>query len=97
MVGNTYIPQGNFFFVQGIEGAKAYQMPLGFDKVVLWDTEQDIFYVKALYQIGRPFIDKTCRYEDCETPEPQAAVQAPQVDMSKYISKDELESVLGRL
>lgn len=97
MIGSTYIPQGNFIFVQGIEGAKAYQMPVGFDKVVLWDTEQDVFYVKALDQIGRPFIAKTCSYQDCETPKPQAEAQAPQVDMSNYISKEQLESVLGRL
>ena len=95
MVGNSL--RSNMTFVQGIEGARAYQIPYGFDRVALFDTENDIIYLKAIDDMGRPFIMKAYEYIETDIPGPQAATQVPQIDTSNLISKEQLESILSRL
>lgn len=82
-------------FVQGIEGARAYPMPYGVNAAILWDAEKDLFYVKQVDNMGRPYIAKTCRYEDYE-PEPQIPVQQP-VNTEQFVTKEYFDQVLSQL
>lgn len=82
-------------FVQGIEAAKAFQVPYGYDTAILWDTEKDLFYVKRIDQMGRPYIEKTCHYEDVQ-PDPEVpAVQ--NIDTTQFITKEYFDQVLSQL
>ena len=91
-------PQNMFqqIFVQGIEGARAYQMPYGVNAAILWDSEQDLFYVKQIDAMGRPFIAKTCSYADYTPPEPVHA-DPVNVDTSSFVTKEYLDRVLSQL
>lgn len=85
-------------FVQGIEGAKAFQMPYGVTAVILWDTEKDLFYLKRLDEMGRPYIAKTCSYADYEEPVPEETVRASApVNTDGFVTKDYFDSVIKRL
>lgn len=83
-------------FVQGIEGARAFQMPYGYNTAILWDTESDLFYVKKIDSMGRPYIEKTCHYEDVE-PEPATAPIAQNIDTTQFITKEYFDQVLSQL
>jgi len=89
-------PASQQIFVQGIEAAKAYQIPYGMNAVILWDTEKDLFYVKQLDSMGRPYIAKICSYTDYVEPEPEPA-PVQNVDTAKFITKEYLDQVLSQL
>lgn len=91
-------PQNPFqqIFVQGIEGARAYQLPYGVTAAVLWDSEKDLFYLKQVDQMGRPFIAKICSYADYVEPE-KTAEDTKQIDTSGLVTKEYLDHVLSHL
>lgn len=95
--GNTVPSPFQQVFVQGLESAKAYQMPYGVNSVILWDTEKDLFYVKQIDALGRPMIVKICSYADYVPPEPEPVQAAPSVDTSAFITKEYLDQVLNQL
>lgn len=91
---NMYMPQGyqanawnqplqapvnGLISVNGINGAKAYQMPPN-SAIALFDANEDMMYIKTTDAAGYPTI-KTFRFEAAENPE-----QAPAAD---YVSKDD--------
>lgn len=89
---NPYRPttqSNNIVWVQGIEGAKAYQIPSS-SSVMLMDSENDgIFYIKISDNIGMCTL-RTFRYEEIvET--------VPAIDTSNYITKDEFYAEMERL
>lgn len=94
---NNYPNLYQQIFVQGIEGAKAFQMPYGVTTAILWDTEADLFYVKQIDSMGRPFISKTCSYADYIPPEPAPQQPAEKIDTSNFITKEYLDQVLNQL
>lgn len=96
---NSYTsPAFQQIFVQGIEGARAYQLPYGVTSAILWDAEKDLFYVKKVDAMGRPSIVKTCSYTDYVEPEPVPPVtQMPDIDTSSFVTKEYLNQVLNQL
>lgn len=96
--GQPY-PQNPFqqIFVQGIEGARAYQLPYGVTAAVLWDSEKDLFYLKQIDQMGRPFIAKICSYADYEEPKVEPESNQNGIDTSQFVTKEYLNDVIGRL
>ena len=82
----------NITWVQGVEGAKAYQLSPN-TNVQLMDSENDgIFYIKTSDNIGMCNL-RVFKYEEIkETPN-----NAPQVDMSMYVTKEELENALAKI
>lgn len=89
---NQYKPnnQTNITWVQGIEAAKAYQLPSS-SSALLMDNENDgIFYIKVSDNIGMCTL-RTFRYEEIVETVPA------QVDTSIYITKDEFYSELEKL
>ena len=77
-------------WVQGIEGAKAFTLQPK-ESIILMDSEADnIFYIKFCDEIGRCTL-KRCTY----TEEPENTTAQP--DMSEYVKKSELESLLNQM
>ena len=90
MIGQTQwqspnTPQTNIFWVQGIEGAKAYPVAPG-NTVALWDSENQAIYIKMVDASGIPqplrILDFTER------------VRVPEVTKTKYVTADELNDIL---
>lgn len=78
-------------FVTGRIGADAYQLPPGVNVQILWDDEQDRFYVKGYDEKGRPRVlaDKDF-FDHVEQDTPQASV-----DMSIYATKDDIRTMIS--
>lgn len=77
-------------WVQGIEGAKAYQLAPS-SNVMLLDSDVDgRFYIKTSDNIGMCTL-RIFKYEEI-TEEPK-----PNVDMSQYVTRTELEEMIKSL
>lgn len=87
---NPYDP----IYVTGIDGANAFQMPPGVNRIILWDTEVDRFYIKMLDEIGRPRVVAVKDFFDHVEPEKKAPPAG--VDMSAYPTSKDLEEFLSR-
>ena len=72
----------NLIRVNGIDGAKAYQMPAN-STVALFDSNEDVMYVKSTDGAGFPSI-RTFEF----TEKVNAEVESPDVE---YISREEFE------
>lgn len=81
-------------WVQGIEGAKAYPVMAGNDGVVLFDSDSDRFFIKSADQTGMPRM-RIFNYQEVGQPTQEKETQ--QVDMSGYVTKEELEERLSEL
>lgn len=89
-------PQANqpvFAFVNGIEGAKSYQMGLN-QTAILMDTENSALYIKTSNGIGQASMQYykvvQCSEEEIRGPQKKAMDPA-------YATKEELNAILGRL
>ena len=82
----------SIIWVQGIEGAKAYQVTPN-TIVQLMDSENDgIFYIKVSDNIGMSTL-RTFRYTEIEQPEEQPQ----QTNLSEYVRKDELQDLIASM
>lgn len=83
---NPYQPRVNnsnqITWVQGIEGAKAYQL-IPNSNVVLLDSESDKFYIKSSDNVGMCTLRTFSYTEEFEHPKEQ------------YVTKSELEATLN--
>lgn len=93
------VPGNNIIWVQGIEGAKAQQIQPN-TSLLLLDSESDHFYMKVCDQYGICLPLRTFKFEE-ELPVAPAAVMAspatPEIDMSQYVTKAELENFIKEL
>ena len=90
---NYQRPQTNGInWVQGIEGAKAYQM-MPSSNTILLDSENDgIFYIKVSDNVGMCNL-RTFKYEEIgEQPKSSAPV-----NLDNYVTRDELTKVINDL
>ena len=86
-------------WVEGEVGARAFQIPAGWPAnapIALWDSTDQVIYLKSVNQMGMPNPMQKLRYTMEETPAAlpagqSGAMQAP--DMSQYATKDELEKI----
>ena len=75
-------------WVQGVEGAKAYTLQPK-ESVVLMDSESDnMFFIKVCDDIGKCSLH-TYKYEEVNND--------TGVDMTQYVKKSELESLLNQM
>ena len=81
-------PQTNgITWVQGIEGAKAFQMAPN-SNTILMDSENDgRFYIKVSDNVGMCNL-RTFSYKEV------TESHTPQIDMSNYVTRQELEDAL---
>ena len=75
-------------WVQGIEGAKAYQLYPSSNVLLMDSDSNDTFYIKTSDNIGMCSLRKF-KYSEV-TDEPKI-----NVDMSQYVTKSELEKLLN--
>ena len=81
-------PFNNIVFVQGIEGAKAFQLPPN-GRAILLDSENDeVFYIKIADDIGMCNLRIFDYTERIGTPEVRTD------DLSQYVRKDELQNLI---
>lgn len=92
-------------WVDGEVGAKAYQLPQGWPPNVpmpLWDTNDTIIYLKSINQMGMPNPLQKVHYTMDQATQSNAqsmlpAPEVPQQDMSKYVTKDDMEKMKEEL
>lgn len=85
----TYPQNNGIQWVQGIEGAKAFQL-MPNSNAQLLDSENDgIFYIKISDNVGMCTL-RTFRYEEIT----EQAKQQTIPDLSEYVKKSELEELL---
>lgn len=83
------INRNNINWVQGLEGAKAWQLQPN-SNILLMDSENDgIFYIKVTDNVGMCTM-RTFRYEEIT----DFGKNAP--DLSQYVTKDELVTILDQ-
>ena len=90
-------PQNGIVWVQGEAAAKCYTVAFG-ASVPLFDTEGDVFYIKSVDASGMPLPLRTFKYTEVVPQSSPAALQgATAQDMSKYLTRDELNEILLEL
>lgn len=88
----TPLQNNGINWVQGIEGAKAFQLPPN-SNVQLLDSENDgIFYIKVSDNVGMCTL-RTFKYEEIV----EHSNTKQDIDLSQYVKKSELESLLNEL
>ena len=85
---NQYQRYGNTInWVQGIEGAKAYQIAPN-SNVMMLDSENDgVFYIKTSDNVGMCNM-RTFKFEEVTNASPVNA------DLTQYVRKDELKKMI---
>lgn len=91
-VHQEFQPDTNMIWVQGDSGAKAYPVQNG-KSVVLFDSEEKRFFIKAVDASGMPLPLKVFNYS--ETIEIEE--KKPEIDTSKFITRDEFDEVISSL
>lgn len=91
---NYYPPISNgITWVQGIEGAKAFQLAPN-SNVVLMDSEREgIFYIKISDNIGMCSL-RIFKYEEVKD---NLEATVPPVDLSEYVKKSELQDLISNI
>lgn len=85
---------GGIIWVQGDAGAKAYMVAPG-NTVPLWDSEDQVIYLKSVDMSGMPSM-RVLDYTERSSMQPQRQEQAaPKIDLTPYITRDELEAILA--
>lgn len=79
-------------FVHGRLGADAYQLKPGVTMQVLWDDEQDRFYIKGYDNNGRPRV--LADNDFAPHVEPENLNTQPQIDLSPYATKDDIRQMI---
>ena len=86
-------PQQNnngIIWVQGKEGAKAYPVGAG-NSVLLMDSDNPFMYIKTADNTGMPSLKVYEYHEVSNTPE------EPKLDMSNFVTREELEEAIAKL
>lgn len=92
----TTAPTNNIIWVQGIEGAKAWQLTPG-SRVILLDSEiEGKMYIKVTDDIGMASLRIFNYVEEIAQPA-QANVTNNSLDLSQYVKKDELSMLIKEL
>ena len=96
-IGNYYQPQtgansGGIIWVQGEAAAKSYLVAPN-STVQLWDSEQQVIYVKSADASGMPTM-KVLDYTIRDAQKPVESVSTPKVD---YVTREDLNAVYGQI
>ena len=94
--GRQATPQSGLIWVSGEAGARGY--PIAPNTTVdLWDSESQTVYLKSADASGMPsmkILDYTIRDN---TTHSNALQKQPQVDLSNYVTKEELEKRISEM
>lgn len=102
MYQNQYIPQnqqqgGGLIWVQGIEAAKSHPVSAG-QSVLLMDSESNRFYIKSADASGMPLPLRVFDYTEHNVAVKQQETRTEHtVDLSAYVTRDELEARISEI
>lgn len=89
--------QSGIVWVQGEAGAKSYLVGAG-NSALLMDSEDSVFYIKSTDTSGMPMPLRIFDYtERTDTATANTTTSAPSVDLSAYVTKDELDKRLEQI
>ena len=100
MYQNQYMNQtqqqnSGLIWVQGVEGAKSYPVSAG-QSILLMDSERNTFFIKTADSSGMPLplriFDYTERTANNAPKTAQETHTESSIDLSAYVTRDELES-----
>lgn len=95
----SYAPapmSSNVIPVDGEVGAKAYMLPSGSTgPIALWDTNDNVIYMRTFNAAGMPNPLKKLRYVEEEPAQmlPSQSGAASQIDTSQFVTKDDFEAL----
>lgn len=91
---NSYaVKNQSIVWVQGRAGAEAYQAEPG-TRVVLFDSNEQVFYIKEVGLDGRPNPLMAFRYEAIDFGNVQNGTKSEAMpDMSKYVTKEDFDKL----
>jgi len=78
-------------WVQGETGAKSYLVAPN-STVMLMDSERDVFYIKSSDASGMPLPLRVFDYQERGKSPDRATFNAPSIDLSMYVKKDEFKA-----
>lgn len=85
--------QSNVIGVDGEIGAKAFSIPNGATgPIALWDTNDNVIYMRTFNAAGMPMPLKKLRYTE-EEPVQALPGQSGAVDTSQFVTKSDLEQL----
>ena len=87
----TQPTQNNITWVQGVEGAKAWQMMPNSNAILMDSENEGIFYIKTTDNVGMGNM-RVFKYEEV-TQQPKQN----DIDLSDYVKKSELEVLLNTM
>lgn len=79
----------NIVWVQGREGAKAYQLAPSTNAILLDSENDSVFYIKSADNVGMCTM-RTFHYEEV----PDSANTQPEIKLDEYVKKDELKGMI---
>ena len=99
IVPQSYAPapvpmQSNVIGVDGEIGAKAYNIPNGSTgPIALWDTNDNVIYMRTFNAAGMPMPLKKLRYTEEEPAIALPAQSGNAIDTSQFVTKNDLEQI----
>lgn len=103
VVQQSYAPaampmQSNVIGVDGEIGAKAYNIPNGSTgPIALWDTNDNVIYMRTFNAAGMPNPLKKLRYTEEEPAVALPAQSGSPIDTSQFVTKDDLEQLRNEI
>ena len=87
----SYQPRTNgITWVQGVEGAKAYQLMPNSNTILLDSENEGVFYIKTSDNVGMCNL-RIFKYEEIHNTPTQ------QIDTSQFVTRSELEEIIAQL
>ena len=80
-------PATNIVWVQGVEGAKGYQVPNRSNTILLDSENENTMYIVSADEVGMRKM-RVFHFEEIEVKQPG------QVDMSQYCTKDDVRGII---
>lgn len=90
-------PTNNIIWVQGIEGAKAWQLPPSSMAILLDSEVEGKMYIKVTDNIGMGSLRVFNYVEEITQPTQVGNVTSNNIDLSQYVKKDELQNLIKEL
>ena len=84
-------PSSSFVWVQGDAGAKSYPVAPG-NRIALFDSENPVVYIKSVDLSGRP---AEMEIYDLVRREPKPVSEPPKVDLTNFITRDEISTIVS--
>lgn len=103
MMPQSYAPaqapmQSNVIGVDGEVGAKAFNIPNGSTgPIALWDTNDNVIYMRTFNAAGMPMPLKKLRYMEEEPVAALPAQSGATVDTSQFVTKSDFEQLRNEI